>query len=263
MARNGDSTGDGPSRRTWIGVIGTAFFVAIATAIGAGLGSTALDRFRNEKEPVSYSALEEVVECGTQLFVSGDRATSLASGDTASDDDWESFRRGNSAAVVSPEVVEVSIQGESSRTITLSRIDFTVERRPRLAGAIFVNPCGGPTIGRYLQVALDKDPVQVVNSSHDPEAYVGAGDPSGDGPYKPIRFPWTVSVTDPLLLKIVTTTRRCYCIWRAKITWRSGGKSGVMPIDNGGKGYAVVGGENARVFVRDGSSSSGWSRSDR
>jgi len=60
-------------------------------------------------------------------------------------------------------------------------------------------------------------------------------------PKKPIRFPWTVSLTDPLTLSIVAITKRCYCIWRAAISWQSGGKVGVLHIDNSNHGYAVVG----------------------
>jgi hypothetical protein len=68
-------------------------------------------------------------------------------------------------------------------------------------------------------------------------------------------FPWTVSLTDPLLIHIVTIAKRCYCVWRAFVTWRSGSKSGRIAIDNGGKGYEVFGvgrrGLPAYVRVRD------------
>ena len=50
-----------------------------------------------------------------------------------------------------------------------------------------------------------------------------------------------MSITDPLLLQIVAASRRCLCTWRARVTWRSGAKSGRIEVDNGGKGYTVVG----------------------
>ena len=232
----------------------------MATAIGTGLGSDALDLFDDEQEPVSYSALEEVAECGTHLFVRGDRAKSLVLGEMPTAGDWESFRDSNRAIVATESVVEVSIQGETSRTITLSGIDFDVERRHRPAGATFLNPCGDSIRGRFVAADLDRTPVAVVDSSRDLEGALGEVDSSGRSPYKPIRFPWTVSVTDPLLLKIVARTRRCWCTWRAEITWRSGEKSGAIAIDNGGKGYTVVGSARARTFVRSSSSPSGWAR---
>jgi len=58
------------------GVLGTALLVAIVTAIGSGLGSDFLDLFRGDEEepdPISYSATEQVSECGTALFVPEDR----------------------------------------------------------------------------------------------------------------------------------------------------------------------------------------------
>jgi hypothetical protein len=266
MAEGPDHADARPRRRAWrfLGILGSAFLVAMATAIGTGLGSDALDLFDDdEEEPVSYSAFEEVAECGTQLFVSGDRAGLLASGETPSPLDWEAFKRDNRASVASESVVEVSIQGETSRTITLSRIDFTVERRPRPAGANFVNPCGDSIRGRFLAADLDSNPVAVISSSQDPKGVLDEVDSSGRSPYKPIRFPWTVSVTDPLLLQIVARTKRCFCTWRAEITWRSGGQSGAIPIDNDGKGYTVVGVQNVREFVRSSSSPGGWARLER
>jgi hypothetical protein len=268
MAKDSDSADQG--RRPWkfIGALGTALLVAMATAIGTGLGGKVLDLFDEEgnrpkpKPPVTYSAEERVFECGTALFVGGDRAASLASGEIEAPLDWHAFRRSNRAVVASPSVVEASIQGESSRTITLSRIEFSVERRPRPAGATFSNPCGDAISGRFVEADLDRNPVRVSGSSEDPEGIVGSVDPrSGRSPYEPIRFPWTVSVSDPLLLKVVARTKRCYCTWRARIPWRSGAKSGVIAIDNRGEGYEVAGGEGTKKFARR-SSPSGWTRFD-
>ena len=59
-------------------------------------------------------------------------------------------------------------------------------------------------------------------------------------------------MTDPLLLTIVAATKRCFCTWRAAIDWVSGGKSGRLKIDNGGRGYAVVGTTGLRAYFNDG-----------
>ena len=158
--------------------------------------------------------------------------------------------RVNDARVADQSVVLVSIQGESARTITLTGIRFDVKRRPQPAGAVFVNPCGDNINGRSLQADLDRAPVAITNSNADPR---GVLDPS-QRPARPLRFPWTVSVTDPLLLTIVAATKRCFCTWRAAIDWVSGGKSGRLKIDNGGRGYAVVGTEGLRAYFNDG----GW-----
>jgi hypothetical protein len=113
-------------------------------------------------------------------------------------------------------------------------------------------------------VDLDREPVGVSGTADDPEAVLDPVDPvsgAANSRYKPIRFPWTVSVTDPLLLQIVAATDRCYCTWRAEIAWSSGEQTGVIPIDNNGSGYTVVGSEGVEEFENTGTGKSVWAES--
>jgi hypothetical protein len=258
------------NRRAWklAGVVGTALLVAIATTIGSGLGSSIMDLFDgdegNGSEPISASAVEQISECGTKLFVPEERASGLISGEIPTPSpipDWDGFRRDNGAAVADESVVQVSVQGESSRTVTLTGIDFSVSRQDRPPGATFFLPCGDSIFGRYVVADLDRDPVTVAGTSDDPDAVLNPVDPvegAALSKFKPISFPWTVSVTDPLLLQIVAATKDCYCIWRAEIAWSSGGQTGVIPIDNGGEGYTVVGSKQLRSYGRSDSAKAGW-----
>ena len=207
-----------------------------------------------EPKLVSYSANQQIIQCGTTLFVPGPRASS---GNLPTSSDWPAFKRSTDASVVSPGVITVSILGETSRTITLTGINFTVVRRKRPKGGTFAAPCGDSLQGRFVEADLDRRPALVVASSREPHGIVGPTLP-GHRPNKPIEFPWTVSVTDPLLLDIVTMTKRCFCTWKADISWQSGDKSGVIRIDNGGKGYPVVGGEGVPSFLDNGNNS--WQR---
>ncbi len=245
----------GASDRRWlkpVAVVGTAMLVAVGSAVGTGLGGRILDFFGGEDPSlVSHSESEQVSECGTSLFVREPRASELAGDRTSTIPAWGDFQHETGAAVVSPDVVEVSIQGESNRSVTLTGIDFEVSRRARPQGAAFALPCGGPGQGRFVEVDLDRDPVTITASSKDRQAPVGGPVAAVQTPAQAIRFPWNVSISDPLLLYIVARTKRCDCTWRAEISWRSGGKSGVLSIDNGGRGYVVVGGAGAPTFVRD------------
>jgi hypothetical protein len=243
-----------PKRRIFsgVGVAATALVVAAFTAIGTGLGSKALHAFDDDEQAlVSASARQEIAECGTQLFVEQPRASATLA--TRPGGSWLSFMQRNRARVAAQSVVTVSIQGESARTVTLTGIRFHVVRRPRPSGAVFANPCGGGVSGRSVLADLDRQPVAIVNSNEDPR---GGLDPT-QRPAHPIRFPWTVSVTDPLLLTIVATTKRCACSWRASIDWASGGKTGALAVDDGGRGYAVVGAEGARTYL-NGGAERGW-----
>ena len=210
--------------------------------IGADLGSWASDRFGPDEVLVSSSATEEITECGTHLFLEEATARDVVSGAVSTDKDWNAFYRRKDAVVVGDSTAEVSIQGESPRTVTLTGIDFKVQRRPRPPGAVFALPCGGPGTGRFISVDVDRDPVRRVASSSDPKATVGLVS------RRPIKFPWTVSITDPLLLYITALSERCYCTWRAVIPWKSGGESGQIAVDNDGEGYDVIGRSGLRNY---------------
>ncbi len=238
--------------------VGTALVVAIATTIGTGLGGRFLDLFKSDPVLVSSSAAEQINECGTKLFVREPTAGRIRASPISNGAGWTSFSRRYGASVAGADQVEVSIQGESSRTITLTGIDVEVERRGRPPGAVFGNPCGDSIHGRSVLVDLDRRPAAVVDSSADPRGELGALDRPASNPSLPIRFPWTVSVTDPLLLNIVAASRRCSCTWRAYVTWRSGAKSGRIAVDNGGRGYTVVGDSGAPYY--NSGSGSRWTR---
>jgi hypothetical protein len=251
-----------PRRRTLalLGAMTTALFVAIATALGGGLGTKALDAFEQDPPLVSSSASEQVNDCGTPLFVPNPTASAIAGNSVDTGRDWSAFRRRTKAAVADKGVVVVSIQGESSRTITLTGVDFEVRPHRRPAGAVFANPCGDSVTGRFLQVDLDRHPAAIVSSTRDPKGQAGGEEEAGQSSFKPIRFPWTVSITDPLLLNIIATTRRCDCNWRAYINWRSGGRSGRIAVDNRGAGYTVVGIRGVDYFISGGPRRDPWRR---
>jgi hypothetical protein len=235
-----------------IGVAVSALVVAAFTAIGTGLGSKALHAFdHDESALVTASAREEIAECGTPLFAERNQARAILA--TKPGVDWLEFMRAHDARVAEQNVVTVSIQGESSRAITLTGIHFDVERRSRPPGAVFANPCGGGITGRSVLADLDRTPVAIINSNDDPRRSL---DPT-QRPTHPIRFPWTVSVTDPLLLTIIAVTRNCSCTWRASLDWASGDKSGTLHVDDGGRGYTVVGTEGLRTYL-NGGAERGW-----
>jgi len=240
-----------------LAVLATTLAIAIAETVGAGIGTAAIGLFKGDAELVSSSAIEQVYECGTDLFVAQPMARRVLSAPPEASPDWTAFQQTTNAVVAGQSEVEVSIQGESSRTITLTRIAFDVERRKRPRGATFRNPCGGPAYGRTVVVDLDRRPPAIVASTEDPEGLPGA--PDETGAYRPIRFPWAVSITDPLLLRIYARTAKCLCIWRAEIVWRSGEHSGTLRIDNGGLGYSVAGTDGVPRYS-NGGPSEGWGR---
>jgi hypothetical protein len=192
-------------------------------------------------------------ECGSAIFLPENLSqTTLKEKPPYSVSEWAEFQQQPGAIFAGGDVVEVSVQGESNRKVTLTGIRFDVERLKPRKGATFAAACGDGTFGRAMVIDLDENPPEIVASSKEVGANVGV-DTEGRPLSRPIRFPWTVSVVDPLLLYIVTTTESCFCRWKAEIPWVSGSKRGVIEVDNGGSGYEVFADSSFENFVTTGS----------
>jgi hypothetical protein len=245
---NRPDAGQQEDKRHWSRVVlATVATIAIAgaTAFATGLGSKLADDVSASSKPlVSWSATEEVAGCGwnSEVFLPG-RAATQARAMKPDPEDFPIFQRELEAAMVGTQRVNVSIQGESARPVTLLGIHFHVHRRPRPAGGVFVSPCGGPTVGRTVVFSLDSDPPKIVASNASLKQPLSTVEGGGTASH-PIRFPWTVSLTDPLFLIMLGTLKsNCYCTWAAEIPWVSGGEKGVIQVDNGGEGFRMVGAE--------------------
>ena len=191
----------------------------IAIANGLGLGSS-IDVFRPESAPVSYSAetIADVCLAGPAFLPSASAAATLAK---PPPDDLNTLFERPEAAFLGRAGVEVSIQGSSFRTITLTGIDFTVERHRRSPdGVAFHGQCGDAGFTRVLEYDLDVEPPRLIKAQwSSPELAT-----------RPFRFPWEVSLDDPLQLLVFAQADDCTCDWTAKIEWQSGSDRGSIPL---------------------------------
>jgi hypothetical protein len=227
-------------RSRWLGATAVSIVVAGITAFAIGIGSHEADKVESAQATISSSDNRYSFECGFGTFVPEPIAKRILSAPRPSD--WTVIENKPGAAGYGSMAAQVSIQGESQRTVTLTGITFKVRRRPRPVGAVFEEPCGGGFVGRRIVADLDKTPPQIVDTNSDPQLAIGA-EVGGRPVTKPIRFPWTVSVTDPLLLYVLGLTKTdCYCTWTAELPWVSGERHGTIMVDNGGKGYSAAGG---------------------
>jgi hypothetical protein len=244
-------------RRGWLVGVGTAVLVAVLTAVVTGLAERAVDAIPGEgQELISYGVEELKGECGTVTYLPKGAATETLRGPPPYElDEWDAFQAQPAAASADDSVIQVSIQGESARTITLTGIRFSAARQRRQRGATFGAACGDPLVGRGMLVDVETDPPQIVSSSDELEGHIEAG--VNETPTSPITFPWTVSVTDPLLLRVAATARACDCRWKAEIPWVSGAEKGTIHVDDGGRGFRVVGGEGLPGYVPGGGE---WAR---
>ncbi|HEX7278351.1 MAG TPA: hypothetical protein VF255_01900 [Solirubrobacterales bacterium] len=219
-----------------------AVVLAGLTAAATGLGQKAVDAVTagDSGPPISYSIEEQGAECGSTTYLPSAKIESALK--LGPPTDWEAFQHQPGASFADDDVVQVAIQGESARTVTLTGIRFDVEREKREEGALFSAPCGGGINARGLVVDVEANPAKVTSSSEELEGSIESGG-TPDSPISPITFPWTVSLTDPLLLYVVAKADFCDCTWSAEIPWVSGSQNGTIEIDDHGEPFRVVGDE--------------------
>jgi hypothetical protein len=230
-----------------------AVLIAALTAFVSGLAGKAADLVTaGDQTLFSYSVEEQGWECGSSTYLPADKVDVTRQQDPPTD--WDAFQHQPEAAYAREDVVQVAIEGESTRKVTLTEVKFSVERQKRMPGATFAAPCGGGLTGRGIFVDVGANPVRTIASSASKEGEVHSGGIAGS-PTPPIRFPWTISLSDPLLLYVVASADSCYCVWTAEIPWVSGSERGVIQIDNGGSGFVVVGEDGLPQYTLGGG---GW-----
>lgn len=130
--------------------------------------------------------------------------------------------------------VRVTLQGRDERAVVLEALRIrVVERRSPAQGRVYrmSSGCGGSLTPRMFDVDLDV-PRPVARSV--------AGNDSGE-PIEAVAFPYSVSVTDPEVLLITGRAVGCDCDWFAELTWSSGGRSGTVRVDDGGRPFRTSG----------------------
>ncbi|MGW6466376.1 helix-turn-helix domain-containing protein [Streptomyces rubiginosohelvolus] len=130
--------------------------------------------------------------------------------------------------------VRITLQGRDDRAVVLESLRIrVVERRSPAEGRVYrmSSGCGGSLTPRMFDVDLD---------ASRPVARPVAGNDSGD-PIEAVAFPYRVSVTDPEVFLITGRTVGCDCSWVAELVWSSGGRSGTVRIDDGGRPFRTNG----------------------
>lgn len=249
--RNSDETDAKQPRYRFLAVLGSLVLAAL-TAFVVNLVNKGTDKIvsASSSAAVSYSSAPLGSECGVETFLPEPIAQRVLS--RLVPYRFTTIEDQPGAAPAGKAIVEVSIQGESARAITIIGISFKVHRRPRPPGTTFTEACGGPLTGRAVEVDLDTSPPRIIGTNAAPEAFLGEGkEDFNNEPLKvrPITFPWKVSLTEPLQLYLIATTTSCYCGWQAELRWVSGAQRGTIPISNHGHDYLVAGASGVRVYI--------------
>ena len=152
---------------------------------------------------------------------------------------WTSWAKAAGAVDASESSATVTIQASPGKVVYITGIQFNVlQRRPPLRGKVAAPACGGPQLGRFVDVELDRRPPRVIATSSDPKALVGAYGPGEN--VAPLKLPYKVTYDDGLVLIIYGQVKKLDCIWSADILWSSGGRNGSFRIDNNGKPFETT-----------------------
>jgi hypothetical protein len=129
------------------------------------------------------------------------------------------------------------------KKVTLTGIKFHVSNLGvRPIGSVLYRPCERRLSGAALETDLDGYVHDISASAKSAVLRVGFHIPAQADP---LRFPWTVSLSKPLRLYLAVQARDIYCKWTADIFWTSGSGEGVIHVDNGGKKYLIVDGQDS------------------
>ncbi|MGW3579711.1 helix-turn-helix domain-containing protein [Streptomyces rubiginosohelvolus] len=140
--------------------------------------------------------------------------------------------------------VRITLQGRDDRAVVLESLRIrVVERSSPAEGRVYrmSSGCGGSLTPRMFDVDLD---------ASRPAARPVAGNDSGE-PIEAVAFPYRVSVTDPEVFLITGRTVGCDCSWVAELAWSSGGRSGTVRIDDGGRPFRTNGVRGQSVLGYD------------
>ncbi|MFF8830785.1 helix-turn-helix domain-containing protein [Streptomyces sp. NPDC015131] len=147
-------------------------------------------------------------------------------------------------------LLEVAVQGTGDETVVLRALHVRVVGKdaplPWNAYGMGVG-CGGSVTPQSLDVDLD---------AARPRAVPVAGQ-QGDREIPAVDLPYTVTASDPEVLRVTAHTAGHSVRWYLELEWSSGGRSGTLRVDDRGEPFATSAIEGRPVFDQP-LGSSGW-----
>lgn len=131
-------------------------------------------------------------------------------------------------------IVEATLRGRTPAPVVVQALHVrVVERRGVLRWSSYAmdNGCGGALTPAVYAVDLDiSRPLARPQDGFDGENTVPA-----------VRLPYQVSDRDPMVLRVDARTQGCDCDWYLEADWTSGGRTGTVRIDDGGRPFRTSG----------------------
>lgn len=239
------------SVRRWVQALAVSTVAALALVLVAASAGPSRQQ-RPERQPLvarpaappfTWTSDDHVWKygCGHTYLVGGPPA---AVPPPPAEADAESWATALGAVHAGETGLRITLQGTDERAVVLEALRIrVVERREPAEGRVhrMSSGCGGALTPRVFDVDLD-----VAR----PVARSVPGNDTGE-PIPAVSFPYRVSVSDPEVFLVTGRAARCDCDWVAELRWNSGGRSGTVRIDDGGRPFRTSGAPGRPVHDYD------------
>ncbi|MFD8111263.1 helix-turn-helix domain-containing protein [Streptomyces microflavus] len=239
------------SVRRWVRSLAVCTVAALALVLVAASAGPSRQQRPERQPPVARPAAPPFTwtsddhvwkyGCGHTYLVGGPPA---AVPPPPAEADAESWATALGAVHAGETGVRITLQGTDERAVVLEALRIrVVERREPTEGRVhrMSSGCGGALTPRMFDVDLD-----VAR----PVARSVPGNDTGE-PIPAVSFPYRVSASDPEVFLVTGRTARCDCDWVAELRWSSGGRSGTVRIDDGGRPFRTSGAPGRPVHDYD------------
>ncbi|WP_055559230.1 hypothetical protein, partial [Streptomyces luridiscabiei] len=240
------------SVRRWVQALAVCTVAALALVLVAASAGPSRQQQRPERQPpvarpaappFTWTSDDHVWKygCGHTYLVGGPPA---AVPPPPAEADAESWATALGAVHAGETGVRITLQGTDERAVVLEALRIrVVERREPAEGRVhrMSSGCGGALTPRMFDVDLD-----VAR----PVARSVPGNDTGE-PIPAVSFPYRVSASDPEVFLVTGRAADCDCDWVAELRWSSGGRSGTVRIDDGGRPFRTSGAPGRPVHDYD------------
>jgi hypothetical protein len=159
---------------------------------------------------------------------------------------WDQDPAAFGAVPAGPVRLFVSATGKSQSAVILTGIDFHLDlKRPPVVGTgvNLASGCGGAGIYHAAAISFAEKPPYWVPTEELPEGLRA----------DPLKFPYTVTTSDPSLFLISVRPDGCDCKWHAVLHWISGSTAGTTTINDHGHPFETTSSKGIPLFYWQGS----------
>ncbi|GAA2267237.1 hypothetical protein GCM10010145_47130 [Streptomyces ruber] len=150
----------------------------------------------------------------------------------ASPAEWKQWKNRVGAVSAGRHLLKLSLQGGSSKAVTIHGMDVTADCHDPVPGVHLVYPGAGGLPSRHFRIILDEPGGPTVT----PYGKTGEERPDPE----PAQFPFYVSESELEYFVLDVQVRSRSCTWRATLHWNVDGRQGTTEIGDDSTAFRVT-----------------------